>query len=440
MLRFLLFFGLLTCCIAFSNPNKPNIIFFFADDIGYETLNCYGGLDFQTPYLNQMAKEGMLFEKMYTNPVCTPSRVSLHTGLHSFRHGHSNVLPVHLGTKQKVDFEKFPTFAQLMRENGYATSTSGKWQLATMEVWPDHIRQAGFDSWCIWQIWQNGKKTMRHWNATLNHDGNIMQDIEYHFGPDVIMDYIFQQMEAAQKQNKPFMILHNELLPHWPIIQTPDDKKLGRKAKLEHMIGYMDKLLGRLLKKVEDMGLKDNTYVFFMGDNGTYVKDFINPKHGQPGEGKHTRHTIAGNINLGKKDPFDGGSHVPLLVWGPDDIPKGQVNSELIDVVDLFSTFCDLSGTAIPTQIKTDGRSFANQIHGKVGPSRPWTYQGIGKVETLFDGSWRYFPNTKQLWDSRYLPKERLVPNSELPERREVIDAFEKIYQRITSQMPQAPR
>lgn len=439
MQKVLLFFLILTLGEAFSNSKKPNIIFFFADDIGYETLNCYGGLDFKTPHLNQMAKVGVLFEKMYTNPVCTPSRVSLHTGLHTFRHRHTDVLPVHKGTRQKVDFNKFPTFAQLMRANGYQTSTTGKWQLATMEIWPEHIKHAGFDSWCIWQIWENNQKTDRHWNATLNHDGKIIKNIEHRFGPDVIMDYIFDQMETAQQQSKPFMILHNELLPHWPLVQTPDDKKLGREAKLEYMIAYMDKLLGKLLKKIEDMGIRENTYVFFMGDNGTWVKDFINPKYGQPGEGKHTRHTLAGNVDPGKKAPFDGGTHVPLIAWGADSIPKGHVNSELIDVVDLFATFCEISNTPIPGHILTDGRSFAPQIHGKPGPSRSWTYQGVGKIETLFDGSWRYFPKTKQLWDARYLPKERLIPKTELPERKEIIDSFEKIYQRITSNQPQDP-
>ena len=76
----------------FAQADKPNIIFIFADDIGYEALNCYGGLDFETPNLNKMAKEGIMFQNMYTSPICTPSRVSLHTGTYTFRHKHYGVL------------------------------------------------------------------------------------------------------------------------------------------------------------------------------------------------------------------------------------------------------------------------------------------------------------------------------------------------------------
>jgi arylsulfatase A-like enzyme len=164
--------GILACA-ASPAAERPNILLIFADDIGYEALNCYGGLDFETPNLNRMAEQGMRFSRSYTSPICTPSRVSLHTGLYTNRHGHVNVLPVNLGTDKAVDFQKFPTFARQTRANGYQTSLTGKWQLATIEKHPDHIRNAGFDSWCVWQIWKDGKKTGRHWNATLNDDGKF---------------------------------------------------------------------------------------------------------------------------------------------------------------------------------------------------------------------------------------------------------------------------
>src|SRR5688500_12777350 len=129
---------------ACSAEGKPNILFIVADDIGYEALNCYGGQDFKTPHLNGLAANGLRFTRAYTSPVCTPSRVSMHTGLYTTRHGHTGVLPVHMGTQKKVDFVKLPTYAQMLRANGYATSVTGKWQLATLESWPDHIREAGF--------------------------------------------------------------------------------------------------------------------------------------------------------------------------------------------------------------------------------------------------------------------------------------------------------
>ncbi|MCM8528266.1 MAG: sulfatase-like hydrolase/transferase [Lentisphaeraceae bacterium] len=433
-----LYLLMLLFCLSSLAEKKPNIIFIFADDIGYEAVNCYGGLDFETPSLNRMAKEGLLFKNMYTSPVCTPSRVSMHTSLYTFRHKHMGVLPVHKGTREKVNFDKMPTYAQLLRKNGYATSVTGKWQLATLEKWPNHIKDAGYDSWCVWQIWHQGKKTDRHWNATYNQDGKVRGDIADKFGPDVLTDYVLDQMTAAAKADKPFFILHNELLPHWPVVDTPDDRKLNRKPALSGMINYMDKLVGRILDKVEELGIRDNTYVFFMGDNGTWEKDFNNPKFGEKGEKKHTRHTIHGNVNGGKAMLCDAGSHVPFLVWGPSGVPRKAVNNELVDVVDLFPTFCELTGTEIPQSIKIDGRSVAKQIHGKSGPKREWTHQGLGSGQNIFDGQWRYFLKKKILWDARKLPVETKVsPDS--PEAKAAIKKCEDIYQQIRKNGPQPP-
>ncbi len=426
----------LTLLIAFvpaAAAERPNVLLIFADDIGYEALGCYGGLDFETPNLDRMANEGLRFSRAYTSPICTPSRVSLHTGLYVPRHGHGDVLPVHKGTDRIVDFGKMPTFAQQIRGTGYRTSVSGKWQLATLSKHPDHVRTAGFDSWCVWQIWNDGQKTDRHWNPTFNQDGVIRDDIADRFGPDVLVDYVTEQMREAATDGKPFLIVHNELLPHWPVVETPDDRRLGRTPSLGHFLSYMDKLVGRLLDEVEALGIRDNTYVVFMGDNGTWEPDFRNPRAGEPGEGPHTRHTIAGRVNGGKGQLNDGGSHVPLLVWGPPSVPTGAVCNDLVDVVDLFPTFCELTGTAIPAAMALDGRSIVPQIHGQPGVPRPWVHHALAKQrggENLFDGHFRLFRTTGRLIDAHGLPAEKPSDSAD-PEaaaaKAELKDIFEKI-------------
>ncbi|MGB6223661.1 sulfatase-like hydrolase/transferase [Haloferula sp.] len=431
----------LLACHASSAAERPNILLIFADDIGYEALNCYGGQDFETPNLNRMAEQGVRFSRAYTSPVCTPSRVSLHTGLYVNRHGHDSVLPVHGGTRKKVDFEKMPTFAQQIRANGYLTSATGKWQLATLQHHPNHIREAGFDSWCAWQIWRDGGKTDRHWNPTFNQNGEIRDDIADRFGPDVLVDYVIAQMRTAKANGKPFLIVHNELLPHWPIVETPDDRKLKRKPSLAHFIHYMDKLVGRLLDEVEALGIRENTYVVFMGDNGTWEPDFKNPKSGQPGERPHTRHTTAGKVNGGKNQLNDGGSHVPLLVWGPPFVPAGKVCGDLVDVVDLFPTFCELTGTEIPSSIAIDGRSIVPQIHGKSGVPRPWTHNALSKKfggETLFDGSFRLFRNNGKLIDARALPLEKTADPSD-PEAAVAKAKLRAVFESISPDGPRPP-
>ncbi len=429
----LIFFSLLG--ILTSHATKPpNILLIFADDIGYEALNCYGGLDFKTPRLNKMAEEGLRFERAYTSPICTPSRVSLHTGLYTNRHGHVNVLPVHKGTDQKLDFEKMPTFAQQLRANGYLTSVTGKWQLATLEKHPEHVRNAGFDSWCIWQIWKDGQKTDRHWNPTLNQNGKVRDDIAERFGPDVLVDYVIDQMRAAKTAGQPFLIVHNEMLPHWPVVATPDDRRLNRKPELANFIHYMDQLVGRLLDEVENLGIRDNTYVIFMGDNGTWEPDFINPKAEQDGEKEHTRHTTAGKVNGGKDQLNDGGSHVPLLVWGPPTLPAGTACKDLVDVVDLFPTFCELSNTKIDSSINIDGRSIVPQLNGRPGIQRHWVHHGLKEVrggENLFDGNFRLFRKSRKLIDARKLPFEKpadLTDPEASAAKQHLISVFKSIH------------
>ena len=248
---------------------------------------------------------------------------------------------------------------------------------------------------------------MRHWNATYNHDGVVMDDIADRFGPDVLVEYVINQMKAAKKACKSFLIVHNELLPHFPMIDTPDDRKKGRKASLGNMIEYMDKLVGQLLDEVESLGIRDNTYVIFMGDNGTDEKYFNNSRAGQPNEQPHTRHTVSGNVNGGKFNLGDAGTHVPLIVWGPACVPKEKVCDDLVDVVDLFPTFCKLSSTPVPSSVSIDGRSLVPQFHGRPSSVRNWTHQGTKTAgEAVFDGSWRLIKKGEVLLDARNLPIE----------------------------------
>lgn len=420
-----------------------NILYIFADDIGYEALNCFGGLDFKTPHLDKMASEGIRFTRVHTSPVCTPSRVSMHTGKYVPRHGHTGVLPVHTGTAKKVDFETMPTYAQIIRENGYHTVTTGKWQLATLEIWPNHIRNAGFDTWCVWQIWKDNAKTLRHWNPTLNRDGKVLTGIEGNFGPDVLKDYVIEQMREATRIKKPFLIVHNELLPHYPIVDTPADRKAGRKASLGNMVSYLDTIVGDLLAEVDKLGIRNQTYVVFMGDNGTLETDFKNPRAGTaPGERKHTRHTTAGLVNGGKHQMNDAGSHVPMIVWGPKSIPVGAVCDELVDIVDIFPTFCQLTATEIREDIALDGRSIASQIHGNDGLKRDWVhhqlqwnqYRNDGGVN-LFDGSFRYHANSGRLIDARNLPAESPAPEGD-PEALDTAAKLKALGEKITKTSP----
>ncbi|WFB34486.1 sulfatase-like hydrolase/transferase [Kiritimatiellota bacterium B12222] len=383
--------------LAIAENTPPNILIIFVDDLGYEAVGAHGGLSYATPEIDTMASEGLTFTRAYTSPVCTPSRVSLHTGLYTSDHGWTDVLNVHLGTSDKVDFTSLHTFAQLARDAGYATSVTGKWQLATYLYHPNHLIEAGFDSWCFWQIWDGEAKTERYWNPSLNRDGNVLEDLEDAFGPDVLKEYVIEKMTEARDEEKPFLIVHNEMLPHTPIVSTPDDIAAGRPMSLENMIAYMDKLTGELLEEIESLGIRENTYVFFIGDNGT--------------DTHATRQTIEGTVTDGKRDLTDGGTHVPFIVWGPASIPQGERAHDLVDITDMFPTICALAGIPIPEDIPYRGRSIVPQMAGRRGAPRAWVHQGIGNKQSIFDGKWR-LRSDGLLHDARALPIETQVTST----------------------------
>ncbi len=377
-------------------PNAPNLLLLFADDLGYEALGCYGGRDFQTPNLDRLAEQGMRFSRVYTSPVCTPSRMSLYTGAYVSRHRYDRVLPVHQGTREAVDFRnRWTTYPQSLSKAGYLTSVTGKWQLAALEYHPDHCRDAGFDSWCVWQIWRQGSKTTRYWNPCFNHDGRIRDDIAERFGPDVLADYVIDQMRAAVESERPFYIHHNMLLPHWPIVRTPADKAHDRAASLAGMVNYMDHLCGRIVDEVDRLGIAENTVIVFMGDNGT--------------DAETPRQTDAGEVAGGKFDLNDAGTHIPMIVRQTGTIGSGVVVDDLIDIVDWFPTFCELADVQLPAEAPYDGVSFAGRLRGERPSTRRWVSSGINREISLFDGGWRVNARDERVTDARRLPREVIV-------------------------------
>lgn len=399
---------------------SPNILLLFADDLGYETLGCYGGQDFSTPHLDQLAADGLRFRQAYTSPVCTPSRMSLYTGTYASRHRYDNVLPVHVGTKQAVDFRhRWTTFSQLLREAGYATSVTGKWQLAALEFHPDHCRDAGFDSWCVWQIWREGAKTTRYWNPCLNRDGQIRSDIAKRFGPDVLADYVIDQMKSAVAADQPFYIHHNMMLPHVPIIDTPAERQSGNPPSLGRMISYMDSLCGRIIASVDKLGIADNTYIIFMGDNGT--------------DSPTARQTTAGSVSGGKRDLNDAGTHIPLIVRRPRAIPAGEVADDLIDMADWFPTICDLAGIQLPASFEIDGLSFADRLLKNEPSSRQWVTGGIRNELSLFDGQYRATSGSLQVTDARELPLETALTKTPADDAKNQIEVLQTAVSRLMS-------
>ena len=324
----------------------PNIVLIMADDIGMECLSAYGGESHKTPNLDALAASGLRFENAHSQPICTPSRVQIMTGIHNNR----NYLRFGVLDPQAA------TFGNVLREKGYKTAIGGKWQLDGGFEAPARF---GFDRYCLWQL---TRRPSRYPNPGLEIDGKETDFKNGEFGPDIVTDYLCKFME--DHKDGPFFVYYPMMLPHWPFVPTPDhpdyDPEMWRGAKNEPggfhgpeywpaMVSYTDKMVGRMVRKIEELGIRNNTLIIWTGDNGTYDK-------------LSTR--IRGrDYKGGKGSTRDNGTHVGFIASWPAVIQPARTSDALVDFTDVLPTLAEAAGAKPPGGI--DGVSLAPVFRGE---------------------------------------------------------------------------
>jgi arylsulfatase A len=345
--------------VASAADRKPNVVLIMADDFGYEAVTANGGESYRTPSLDRLAAGGMRFEHCHVQPLCTPTRVQLMTGIYNIRN--------------YVDFQlmdpKVTTFGHLMKKAGYTTAIAGKWQLGTD---PNGPKELGFDESVLWQL---TRRPPRYANPGLEINGQEKDYDHGEYGPKLINDFALDFV--TRHRDRPFFLYYPMILTHDPFQPTPDSKDWDPKAKGEtssfskekvnlnvkyfaDMTAYMDKMVGRLVAKLDELGLRENTLIIFLGDNGTDV-DVVSRFKGTAYRG-------------GKGTRTARGTHVPLIASWPGKIAAGGVNTDLIGSVDFLPTICEAAGATLPSGQKIDGRSFLPQLLGNPGHPREWLY------------------------------------------------------------------
>jgi arylsulfatase A len=349
-------FSVLLCVLCGSaqaaDTRKPNLILILADDLGYETIGANGGTSYRTPALDKLAATGARFTHCYAQPLCTPTRVQLMTGLSNAR----NYISFGNMDSQAV------TFANLLKPEGYVTCIAGKWQLGHDIDLP---KKYGFDEYCLWQ---HTRRPPRYANPGLEINGVAKDYTNGEYGPDLVNDYALDFI--SRKKDKTFFLYYPMMLTHMPYQPTPDSKSWDPKATGERvneapehfgeMVEYMDKLIGKVVAKVDELGLRDNTLILFLGDNGT---------------GKGTRSKMGDRVVIGGKGATTiAGMRVPLIANWPDRVVPGKVYSDLVDTTDFLPTLLEAASVKLPSGAKWDGRSFFPQLRGEKGQPREWIY------------------------------------------------------------------
>ncbi|MFN9718265.1 MAG: sulfatase-like hydrolase/transferase [Planctomycetota bacterium] len=372
-------FHLVACFILLSGPlsaneHPPNVILILADDLGAKELSCYGSTKYRTPHLDRMASEGTRFETFYAMPLCTPTRVCLMTGQYGFHNGFlgmQNPAFKPSADSPRADVGKHFTHADLMKSKGYMTAQAGKWQLSGKL--PTLVRDAGFDEYLMWAYdhnlpegvkhpaHENGGNACRFWHPCLIQNGEYRPTTPEDYGPDLFNEFVLDF--ARRNKRTPFFIYYTSVLTHGPHLETPDPRHPDQRwpAGFRSNLEYLDHLMGKLFDGLKSEGLDENTYIIFIGDNGT----------GSDGKGTLT----------------ELGARVPCIIRGPG-VQRGFVSRAVADLTDIMPTLADISGAKLPEDISFDGYSLVPVLQGHQEAHRDWIYSHLDDGRVLRDARW----------------------------------------------------
>jgi arylsulfatase A-like enzyme len=353
--------------------NKPNIIFILTDNHGAWTLGCYGNKEIQTPNIDRLASEGMLFTRAYcNNSVCSPSRATFLTGLIPSQHGVHAYIPqtAQIGPDAYGVIKEFRTLPGILADSGYACGLSGKWHLG------DVLKpQLGFTYWFS----KASGHTAKFYNDEMVWQGKTYKEPRY--TTDVITEHAIDFLE--QNKSKPFFLYLAYNGPYglgqvvkethknrWtdfykdkPMTSFPREKvspwlKANRFAvdNLTSMRSYaaevsgVDDGIGRVMEKLRGLGLDKNTLIIFAADQG------LNAGHsGYWGMGDHSR-----PINT-----CDATVRIPLIFWKPGEIAPATTSDLMVENHDFMATVLDFIGNKAPQNTNSPGKSFAPALRGK---------------------------------------------------------------------------
>ncbi len=388
------------------SKNLPNIIYIYADDLGYGELGSYGQQKIKTPQLDRLAEEGIRFTQHYAGaPVCAPSRAMLMTGKHA---GHSYIRGNYElgGFSDDEEGGQMPlpegifTLPKMLKQAGYITGMSGKWGLGMAGTSGDPLKH-GFDyyygvldqkqahNYYPTHLWENSRwDTLNNPVITVHRaidPGTATQSaFDYFKGRDYSIDKMTAKALGFidKHRGQRFFLYLPYTLPHVSL-QVPDEALEpylgqfeekpyhGQKGYASHkyprsayaaMVTYLDKQVGLIMAKIKEAGLDNNTIIMFSSDNGSSVEGGADPVF----------FNASGGLRGTKRDLFEGGIRVPFLARWPGHIKPGSVSDHVSTQYDLLATLAELCGGKIHGD--TDGISFLPALIGNNASQKSHEY------------------------------------------------------------------
>jgi len=433
-----------------STP-PPNVIFILADDLGWGDLGCYGNPYIKTPNIDRLARQGMLLENFYVNaPVCSPSRASFMTGRYPISVGLPHIVmegaqAEKYGSSEFVD-PGIMTVTRLFQQAGYKTGHFGKWHL-------------GF---------KDGPEISRYGvNESVTADGNGPQLPLYKSrriedrtafrgkSSELIIEAAVDFIERHRAV--PFYVNVWSLVPHAPLIPTAKQLAVYKNLNQPEFIPFtssrqvyyaavtdLDRHIGRLMDKLDEWGLSDNTIIVFSSDNG--------PENALINNAGYSASGSTGPFRGCKRSLYDGGIRVPFIIRWPGRIPAAAIDKKnVVSGMDFLPTLAELCGVKLPNEITLDGEDRSMVFVGT--PSKresPVLWEWRSRIYAdrihqsprfaLRDGPWKFLMNgdgsRKELYFVSDDPSEinNLVSNE--PER---VARYVQLINNFEAKMPTGP-
>jgi arylsulfatase len=383
--------------------SPPNVVLIVADDLGFAELGCYGQKLIRTPHVDKLAAGGTRFTQFYAgNNVCAPSRCVLLTGKHA---GHATIR----NNKEVKPEGQHPiraedvTVTELLKARGYATAAIGKWGLGMFGTTGDPLRH-GFDTFFGYNCQRHAHS---HYPTYLYRDASRfpLPGNDGKAGDTYSHDLFEKEALAflAAAKGKPFFLYLPVAVPH-VAVQAPADAlaeyqgKLGddpaydgKKGYQPHpaphagyaaMVSRLDRTVGRVVDKLRQLGIENDTLVLFTSDNG--------PTH-NVGGADSAFFRSAGDLRGLKGSMYEGGLRVPLIASMPGRVPAGAVEGRPFYFPDILPTLCELAGAAVPAGL--DGVSLMPTLTGRPGQRLHdflyWESPGYGGQQAVRAGDWK---------------------------------------------------
>ncbi len=440
---------------------KPNVVIIYADDVGYGDVGAYGATLIPTPNLDQMVKDGLMFTNGHCSAAtCTPSRFSLLTGIHAFRHG-VNILPPDAPMTIKPDMFTLP---QLFKKAGYQTAVIGKWHLGIGDgvrpvdwnadvkpgpleigfdysfllpstndrvpcVYVENHRVVGLDPSDPLFVGQKpdgvtcteypdgvtNPEAMTYYKSTHGHNNSVINGIgrigtQYGgksalWNDETMADEFIKQAKkyiASRKKDQPFFLYFSSQDIHVPRAPHPRFKGISKLSYRGDAMVQLDWAAGEIIKSLNDNGFTDNTIVIFSSDNGPVYDDGY-----ADGTTVHTStkemdngHDGSGPYRGGKYQIFEGGTRVPLIIKWPGKIQPGKSDA-LVNQIDFMASFATMLGIKLDDNQGIDSRDIFSTLVGKDNQGLEYSITEAHSKVAIRKGTWKFIKTLSKQKDKK---------------------------------------